>query len=274
MGNRNSVIDDLAKETKVNHDTLEEMLKSFKEINTQQAFESILSKQGHSKERANSIFKGLDRDGSGFVEFSELVVILIGKSEKNLPEKACTAFRLYDADNDGHLTSNEMASLFERVLKHQYPQASAQSIQNVSKSKVTQIIKESDKNESGRISEHEWMKWVSKEGQDVFEYLNIVDDTLLPFIDKKALEIRTVSSSSGTIITNTTTTTTIDTSSSGSIATTIMISSTVESGGHENTSHSNNQTISDHYSTTTTSTPTNHDESSTSTSKSSTSTSS
>jgi len=96
-----------------------------------------------NEEQINKMFKAVDLDGSGYLDYSEFVVATM--NEKNLfsEKKLKAAFKMFDKDNSGAISRDEVR---ESLLK----------IQNFSNQELNEIIGQVDENGDGEISFEEF----------------------------------------------------------------------------------------------------------------------
>ncbi|XP_033824163.1 guanylyl cyclase inhibitory protein [Periophthalmus magnuspinnatus] len=70
-----------------------------------------------SAEYAEEIFRTLDSNGDGLVDFREYVVAISMLIEGSAVEKLRWSFKLYDKDKDGTITREEMLEIMQAVYK-------------------------------------------------------------------------------------------------------------------------------------------------------------
>ncbi|XP_068578786.1 guanylyl cyclase inhibitory protein isoform X2 [Cebidichthys violaceus] len=70
-----------------------------------------------SAEYAEQIFRTLDNNGDGVVDFREYVVAISMLIEGSAVEKLRWSFKLYDKDRDGAITREEMLDIMQAVYK-------------------------------------------------------------------------------------------------------------------------------------------------------------
>uniref|UniRef100_A0A8C6WH30 Si:ch211-245j22.3 n=1 Tax=Neogobius melanostomus TaxID=47308 RepID=A0A8C6WH30_9GOBI len=70
-----------------------------------------------SAEYAEEIFRTLDNNGDGVVDFREYAMAISLLTEGSAVEKLRWSFKLYDKDNDGAITRDEMLEIMKAVYK-------------------------------------------------------------------------------------------------------------------------------------------------------------
>ena len=90
----------------------------------------------------DEIFKTLDMDNNGFIEYEEFVRAAVSKEYFVTDNVLKFAFRFFDKDNSGEIEFNEIKALFSKSIEDK---ASVEQTLN-------QIIKEVDINNDGKIN--------------------------------------------------------------------------------------------------------------------------
>jgi Ca2+-binding EF-hand superfamily protein len=95
------------------------------------------------------MFNSVDTDGSGFIDYSEFVVASINEKQMLSNEKLQAAFRMFDKDGSGSISSEEIKAVlgFGRTLDE---------------AQVEKIIREVDENGDNEISFEEFSKMMKK----------------------------------------------------------------------------------------------------------------
>ncbi|KAM9480690.1 guanylyl cyclase inhibitory protein [Clarias gariepinus] len=70
-----------------------------------------------SAEYAEQIFRTIDNNGDGFIDFREYVLAISMLLEGSSVEKLRWSFKLYDKDKDGAITRSEMLDIMQAVYK-------------------------------------------------------------------------------------------------------------------------------------------------------------
>ena len=68
--------------------------------------------ENDGKELANNIFSNLDLDGSGKISYDEFLSAMISSKKVVTEERLEKAFKMFDKDNSGKLSVNEIKAVF------------------------------------------------------------------------------------------------------------------------------------------------------------------
>ena len=97
-----------------------------------------------SDEEVNNMFKAVDTDESGFIEYTEFVIASINEKKLLSHDKLKAAFKIFDKDNSGTITPSEIKVVLQQDG----------SIPN---EVINQIIQQVDANGDGEISLDEFI---------------------------------------------------------------------------------------------------------------------
>ena len=125
---------------------------------------------------AQHIFNVFDKDDTGKIEFAEFAVVHHTLKEKSGNEKLKEIFRVFDANNDGHINAKEMKRLIKdlySLLKHDNPQLAAEKVI------LGSTFSEMDEDTDGNISEQEFKKAVLEEAELTTLLTEEIDNVLL-----------------------------------------------------------------------------------------------
>ena len=96
----------------------------------------------------DKIFKQVDTDGNGCIDFSEFVTVTVDKKKLLSKQRLKQAFKLFDNDGDGNIDIQEFKKVFQQV----------KADDDVWK----QLITEVDENSDGEINFEEFKEMMTK----------------------------------------------------------------------------------------------------------------
>ncbi|KAH9395719.1 Neuronal calcium sensor 1 [Tyrophagus putrescentiae] len=112
-----------------------------------------------------------EQDGS--IEFEEFIKALSVTSRGNLEEKLVWAFKLYDVDNDGYITREEMYNIVDAIYQMLGTQAKiAEEEEENPKERVDRIFEQLDKNQDNKLTLEEF-KEGSKQDPKIVQALSL-----------------------------------------------------------------------------------------------------
>ncbi|XP_059143736.1 lysophosphatidylcholine acyltransferase 2-like [Physella acuta] len=126
-------------------------------------------------EALHQVFNLYDRDGSGTIDFREYVIGLsLVSAPANSEETIQLAFQLFDTDNKGHITEQDLQQILQRAF-------------NVPYADVKKIFVEADLNLDGKITLDEFKNYAQKKPEyaKVFmTYRELIEDSQQTAIEK------------------------------------------------------------------------------------------
>jgi len=105
-----------------------------------------------SDEDVEKMFKAVDSDNSGFIDYSEFVVAAMNEKQLTSNDKLLAAFKMFDKDGSGLITAAEI----KEVLGFGG---------NLDNAAIDAIIKQCDENGDGEISFEEFVAMMKKIGE-------------------------------------------------------------------------------------------------------------
>ncbi|KAJ6223327.1 hypothetical protein RDWZM_001872, partial [Blomia tropicalis] len=109
----------------------------------------------------------------GSIEFEEFIKALSVTSRGNLEEKLVWAFKLYDVDNDGYITREEMYNIVDAIYQMLGNQAKiAEEEEENPKERVDRIFEQLDKNQDNKLTLDEF-KEGSKQDPKIVQALSL-----------------------------------------------------------------------------------------------------
>ncbi|XP_043217441.1 frequenin-1-like [Amphibalanus amphitrite] len=104
---------------------------------------------------ASLVFRVFDVNKDGSIEFQEFIKALSVTSRGNMDEKLEWAFKLYDVDNDGYITREEMYNIVGAIYEMVGQQVSDDD-ENSAKSRVDKIYELMDQNGDNQLTFEEF----------------------------------------------------------------------------------------------------------------------
>ena len=100
----------------------------------------------------NSIFKSIDADNNGYMDYDELLTSRINIKLQSNEARLRKVFKLLDCDNSGKISPKELKLALDSIDKQQ----------KLTKQKCAELIKTADKNGDGEIDFEEFIQLFKK----------------------------------------------------------------------------------------------------------------
>jgi len=127
-------------------------------IITRQVFSEIMHKcfpRTFKEELETDIFSLYDVNGSGFIEFSEFLMIVTVMIDGNAQTKLKQIFRIFDSDKNGSISRLELLSIVKHLF-HLVPHTQKEDLPTPQKLS-DKLMEEMDSDKDGVISEDEFI---------------------------------------------------------------------------------------------------------------------
>ncbi|EDQ90181.1 uncharacterized protein MONBRDRAFT_35117 [Monosiga brevicollis MX1] len=164
-------IDALAKETKFTTEEIQQWFKAFRkdcpsgELSRKE-FCRIYSQffpAGNPEEFAEYVFRTFDKDANGKVNFREFMCAISVTSRGTVEQKLDWAFHLYDQNNDGFITREEMIAIVRSIYTMVADKSQLPEDVNTPEKRVEKIFSVMDTNHDDRLTREEFHAGAKKD---------------------------------------------------------------------------------------------------------------
>ncbi|KWU41915.1 EF-hand [Rhodotorula sp. JG-1b] len=129
---------------------------------------------GNPKAFAEHVFKVFDKNGNGTIDFREFIAALSITSRGKLDEKLQWAFQLYDINNDGLITYDEMLKIVQSIYDMTGEMVKLPPDEDTAEKRVNKIFALMDLNHDHQLTFEEF-KEGSKKDPTIVQALSLYD---------------------------------------------------------------------------------------------------
>lgn len=102
-----------------------------------------------NEDEVDTLFKTVDTDRSGFIDYSEFIVATMSSKKNMSEEKLTAAFKLFDTDGNGTISPSELKDVLS-------------SSGQITDAAIEEILKQADENNDGEIEFNEFCNLMSQ----------------------------------------------------------------------------------------------------------------
>lgn len=129
---------------------------------------------GDPSQFADYVFNVFDEDRSGTIEFKEFICALSVTSRGRLDEKLKWAFQLYDINQDGFITYDEMLAIVRSIYKMTGQMVKLPEDEDTPEKRVDKLFRRMDLNKDAKLN-YEEFKEGSKQDPTIVQALSLYD---------------------------------------------------------------------------------------------------
>ena len=115
------------------------------------------NKSSHSL--ANHIFRSFDHDNNGSISFKELMSSLSVTTRGTVREKLEWAFHVYDVDQDGSITMDEITAIVKCMQQNNY-RGGDRSTRDITGTEICKMFESVDRNADGSLTLEEFVEGI------------------------------------------------------------------------------------------------------------------